>query len=799
MSSTNTATAEPVAGIAWHSPAAGRLGTSLGRHWLLVALLAIGLALRLPYLAEGEGYDAQNYSNFAASVLEWGRNFDGYHQSRYSAFPFAHPPLFLILHAPLNWLALRTGGSHVAAANALIYGFELIGAVVLYALALRAAPHGGGRWWRVKWSAALTAGLLYLVPLSPLWLRWRGGQGPDTQYAWIAIAWLLGALYWASAPQVAGTLFGLALATRTEMAFLALPWTLHFARQSLTHAGWFVACSGGVVALVVGPFALRDWQAFDWALRGHLLGRLGQEGALLWRWVWGDPPAALMDALSTHHGVVMLGAVVLASLISWRERLIERRLALVALAQVLTMPVFHNRYGAHAFALSLALAARTGYVWVIAAWCLIALRLDMNVITVGVPVAGLALISVFDRSNAVRAHRVDDALQGWLMARARAAAQLPVWVPAGVVATGVTVVLLGRVHPEPALNAQVGQLQVMGLLGGIPEGGIFPPIALAAWVAGLFGSGGAWRLNVMTALAWGVSVFLLGRLGAMLEVGRRFQALVSGLMAALVGAALVAGLDAVEASPQPFALALAAGLAASIAAGARATVRPRRAAVKWLALTLVVCLPTLRGVVVPVPVGAPDVERRLSAAKALALLSDSLVSSVGSTWWSGAPRSPSAYSDVVASNLRVLEEDAVVCAGAADAWGWQHARTIDRVRPDVMIVAADANTCVEMVIPVFASTRAVYATSLSEEDLKQSDWVFFPARGVWRAMAPRTTIGDGSVLKGPDERIYVVEDGQRRWIPTLESFERAGLSWDRVQLVPAELLAVLPLGPPLGG
>jgi hypothetical protein len=91
----------------------------------------------------------------------------------------------------------------------------------------------------------------------------------------------------------------------------------------------------------------------------------------------------------------------------------------------------------------------------------------------------------------------------------------------------------------------------------------------------------------------------------------------------------------------------------------------------------------------------------------------------------------------------------------------------------------------------------VYATALTEDDVRASEWVFFPARGVWRAVAPRTTVGDGSVLKGPDEPMYVMEGGRRRWVPTLQSFERAGLAWDRVQLVPADVLAAIPLGPPL--
>ncbi|HEU5318596.1 MAG TPA: hypothetical protein VFX49_20960 [Chloroflexota bacterium] len=757
-----------------------------------MAALVVGLALRLPYVAEGDGYDARNYSAFATSVLEWGHTFDGYHQSRYSAFPFAHPPLFPILYAPLNWLALRTGGSYVAAANGLIYGFEVIAAVTLYALALRAEARPR---WR-EWSAGLAAALLYLVPLSPLWLRWRDGPAPDTQYAWIAVAWLLGAVNYARSPKASGALLGLALATRSEMAFLVLPWVLHYARQSLTRAAWFAGAAGAVVAAVVGPFALRDWAAFDWALRGHLAGRLDSSGALLWRWTWREPPAALMASLEGRHGAVMLGAILAATLLTWRDRMVERRLTVVALAHVLTLPVFHLRYGAPALALSLALAARTRLVWLFAAWCAVALRLEIDALTVGLPLLALVGVGWLDRSPAEAAY-ADDPLRAWLAARCRDALRLPAWTPAAAVALGVTCVLIGRAAPEPALDARVGQLQVMTLLAGVTEWGALPPAGVVGWVAGLPGAGGAWRLNVLTAVMWGGALFLVGSLATLALVSRRAGATATTLLALASGAVLLAQLDTVEAGPQPFATMVVAGVAATVLLVVRGRVGRGRAVAAWLSLAGLVALPAVWGMAIPVTIETPDEARRLGVREAAALVGRPFVAWETWTWRSRAPESRTEYSDVVVSNLASLARDAVVCAGPAEVWGWWYATLVDRLRPDVTVRPADAETCTSAVIPAYAPGRPVYATALTEEDLRTSEWVFFPARGVWRAVAPRRTVGDGAVLKGPDDPMYLIEGERRRWIPTLQSFERAGLAWDRVQLVSAELMTSIPLGPPL--
>jgi hypothetical protein len=54
-----------------------------------------------------------------------------------------------------------------------------------------------------------------------------------------------------------------------------------------------------------------------------------------------------------------------------------------------------------------------------------------------------------------------------------------------------------------------------------------------------------------------------------------------------------------------------------------------------------------------------------------------------------------------------------------------------------------------------------------------------------RAMpdAQSLIVRDGLVLKGSGEKIYVLENNQKRWITTLEAFEWHGYRWEQVNLV----------------
>lgn len=57
-------------------------------------------------------------------------------------------------------------------------------------------------------------------------------------------------------------------------------------------------------------------------------------------------------------------------------------------------------------------------------------------------------------------------------------------------------------------------------------------------------------------------------------------------------------------------------------------------------------------------------------------------------------------------------------------------------------------------------------------------------------------IRDGLVLKGPGPEIYELEDGRKRWLSTMDVFEQRGHTWDDVHLVDADYLGLFEDGRP---
>jgi hypothetical protein len=57
---------------------------------------------------------------------------------------------------------------------------------------------------------------------------------------------------------------------------------------------------------------------------------------------------------------------------------------------------------------------------------------------------------------------------------------------------------------------------------------------------------------------------------------------------------------------------------------------------------------------------------------------------------------------------------------------------------------------------------------------------------------------DGTLIMSPTSpAIYLIEGGQRRWIPDPTTFEAMGFRWENVQTLPDVAVNQIPLGPPL--
>ena len=58
-------------------------------------------------------------------------------------------------------------------------------------------------------------------------------------------------------------------------------------------------------------------------------------------------------------------------------------------------------------------------------------------------------------------------------------------------------------------------------------------------------------------------------------------------------------------------------------------------------------------------------------------------------------------------------------------------------------------------------------------------------------------IRDGVLLKGSSDEVYVLENNQRRWITSLDAFEWYGYRWEQVHQVEDEFLDAFPEGRPI--
>ncbi|MGH2370136.1 MAG: hypothetical protein ACRDI2_18325, partial [Chloroflexota bacterium] len=466
-------------------------------HWSLLLILAAGLALRLPYLHHGHWGDILGVSRFATTLVTPGRWLDAYHNGFIHAYPYAHPPFGPILFAPFNWLALTLGQPYTPAYHLLIYAFEAAAAVFLYLLArgFRGAPT----------TPALVAGFWFLAPLTLLWLPARDAP-PDTHFTSVASAFVLAALWRKAHSTQAGALFGLALATRTESAFLALPWMLHYARTSWRDAAVFAAVTGAVCGGIVLPFMVRDPVAFDWALRGHIMERLSQETPLLWRWLEADGTEMgrrVVEVVRPRNSLVMALGILGATILFRRDPWLERYLLLVGLTHILLMPVFHTRYGLYVLALGLAYVARAGAPHLLVLWSLATTRLGHTALTIGLPWLALGWQSAC--APPLRREGADPYRARVLQLLRSAPWRVPSWAPPLGMVTICGVIALSRIEHEPRAD---GSLLLLRTLGE-PAGG--PHVAAAGWLVRFVALGTlAWRVNAVPVMAGLLASLLAG-------------------------------------------------------------------------------------------------------------------------------------------------------------------------------------------------------------------------------------------------------------------------------------------------
>jgi hypothetical protein len=72
--------------------------------------------------------------------------------------------------------------------------------------------------------------------------------------------------------------------------------------------------------------------------------------------------------------------------------------------------------------------------------------------------------------------------------------------------------------------------------------------------------------------------------------------------------------------------------------------------------------------------------------------------------------------------------------------------------------------------------------------ISDADWAAIPAG------PPLPSRSDGTLLKGSTDPVYVMQNGQRHWIPDPTTFNLMGYSWSAIQVVADNDLNAIPLG-----
>jgi hypothetical protein len=195
--------------------------------------------------------------------------------------------------------------------------------------------------------------------LAGIWVLAPWVVGGDDHPIAMATAFVLLALTVVQRSWLAGLLLALGMATRNEVAFLALPMALHIlSTRGLRPATAFVAVFGTTLALVTVPFVLYDPGAMDYALRRQLQRDASDLTSML--------SALLIPRLSAGAGVFLqqnpsllaIAVNALISLMALRDRRMDRLALIVLLGYLLTLPLVYDRYFLPTYAMGLFYAAR---------------------------------------------------------------------------------------------------------------------------------------------------------------------------------------------------------------------------------------------------------------------------------------------------------------------------------------------------------------------------------------------------------------------------------------------------------
>lgn len=149
------------------------------------------------------------------------------------------------------------------------------------------------------------------------------------------------------------------------------------------------------------------------------------------------------------------------------------------------------------------------------------------------------------------------------------------------------------------------------------------------------------------------------------------------------------------------------------------------------------------------------------------------------------------------SQIRHMVPNSVYMTNWTSSWYHQYALLVEGFGSDknIEIRATRYETMgIDQAEDILRSRRSLYLQRSTPAYEQQFTVV---PEGAFFQVFESAEIRDGDLLKDDEDRVYLVEEGKRRWIPTLEVFSAHGFAWDRVRVLEARDIRRLAEGPPL--
>lgn len=149
------------------------------------------------------------------------------------------------------------------------------------------------------------------------------------------------------------------------------------------------------------------------------------------------------------------------------------------------------------------------------------------------------------------------------------------------------------------------------------------------------------------------------------------------------------------------------------------------------------------------------------------------------------------------SQIRHMVPNSVYMTNWTSSWYHQYALLVEGFGSDknIEIRTTRYETMgIDQAEEILRSNRSLYLQRSTPE--YEARFTVVP-EGAFFQVFPAVELREGELVKGETDRVYVIQDGKRRWVPSIEIFNAHGFAWERVRTVAERDIRRLPEGQPL--